>query len=47
MVAGLGNIIQANRVTGNATDLEDLSGGCTDNTWKANKFATADPPCLK
>ena len=42
------NIFQANRVKGvtSVADVSDLTG-CETNTWKANQFETANPPCLK
>jgi parallel beta-helix repeat protein len=42
-----GNTVIGNYAHGNGTDLEDQSGGCTNNVWRGNDFGTADPTCIR
>jgi len=41
------NLVQANQAFGNGTfDLEDDNPACDANTWKSNKFGTANQSCI-
>jgi len=47
-VEGQGNSLKSNVAIGNGdTDLVDLNGNCTDNTWSKNLFSTASPICIE
>jgi parallel beta-helix repeat protein len=42
-----GNVMQANGAARNTqADLADMNGGCDANTWKANRFHTANQGCI-
>ncbi|TMQ65295.1 MAG: right-handed parallel beta-helix repeat-containing protein [Candidatus Eisenbacteria bacterium] len=41
------NLVQSNKAFGNGTfDLEDDNPACDANTWKSNKFGTANQSCI-
>jgi parallel beta-helix repeat protein len=41
-----GNRLLANTSTQNGLDMRDDAPGCDANVWKANKFVTANQPCI-
>jgi hypothetical protein len=41
-----GNRLFANKSQGNGLDMRDDAPGCDSNIWKANKFTTANQPCI-
>ncbi len=41
-----GNRLLANTSVNNGLDMRDDAVGCDSNVWKANKFVTANQPCI-